>query len=457
MTAMLEKFPSASATSNEVAVVFVHGFTGDRKLTWGRIPEFLAADPQLRDWDLFGFGYESRFRFDILNLWSADAKLEEIATELNSLPELKRYKRLALVAHSMGGLVVQRALVKYPQLSARTSHVVLFGTPSAGLNKASVVSFLKQQVNNMSASGEFIKQLRSDWTRLDLDKSAPFVFLAVAGELDQFVPPVSSIEPFPEPVRRVIPGNHVTMLRADSADAPAVGLLSTFLCGGPMLGGARTAASLAIEGGEFKEVINKLWPLRAEIDDPGAVTLALALDAEGRRPEAIEVLEHRQAKGTDSLGTLAGRYKRRWILERRQSDVDRAFELYRAGYLAATTRVPADHSQAYYHGTNLMYLEMASNNNYDAARTLALSVRNHCQADTSPRGVFWRLATEGDALITLGMKDEALAIHAKAAVEQMNPWQALSIQEQSLDIAGLCGWSGAELERLSGIYQGRVQ
>ena len=236
-----------------------------------------------------------------------------------------------------------------------------------------------------------------------------------------------------------------------------------------MLGGARTAARLAIEAGEFQKVINTLWPIRSGIDDAGAVTLALALDAQGRRTDAIEVLEHRTShltshltshrisQGTDPLGALAGRYKRRWIIERRQSDVDRAFELYRAGFLAATTSVPADHGQAYYHGTNLMYLEMASNNNYDAARALALSVRNHCQADTSPKSRFWRLATEGDALIALGMKDEALAVHARAAVEEMNPWQALSIQEQSLDIAGLCGWTGAELERLSGIYQGRVQ
>jgi pimeloyl-ACP methyl ester carboxylesterase len=454
---MIERFPGLSAASNQVALVFVHGFTGDRKATWGKIPEFLASDPHLRDWDLFGFGYQSRFRFDILNLWSADAKLEEIATALFSVPELTPYKRLALVAHSMGGLVVQRALIKYPELRARTSHLLLFGTPSNGLSKASVVSFLKQQLNNMSTSGQFIKQLRSDWTDLKLNVTRPFDFLAVAGELDQFVPPASSLEPFPESVRRVIPGNHVTMLRADESGAAPVRLLSDFLSRGATPGGVRTAARLAVEKGEFQEVVDRLWPLRSEIDDAGAVTLALALDALGRRQDSIAVLESHQAKGTDPLGTLAGRYKRRWLVERRQSDLDRAFELYRAGYLRVTTSDPVNHSQAYYLGTNLMYLEMAANGNYDAARNLAAAVRQHCRLDANPTGVFWRLATEGDALITLGLKQDALAAHAQAAGQQMNPWQALSIQEQSLDVAGLCGWDRTELERLSGLYQGRVQ
>src|SRR5262249_26114888 len=153
---------------NKVAIVFVHGFTGDLKGTWGKIPQFLAADPHLSGWDLFGFGYQSRRSFDILKLWSADARLEEIAIELNATPELRPYARLAFVAHSMGGLVVQRAIVKYEELRNRTSHVILFGTPSAGLVKATLLEIFKQQIHNMSASGEFIHDLRRQWRELGL-------------------------------------------------------------------------------------------------------------------------------------------------------------------------------------------------------------------------------------------------------------------------------------------------
>jgi hypothetical protein len=97
----------------------------------------------------------------------------------------------------MGGLVIQRALVITPELRKRTTHLFLFGTPSAGLVKAHLISWLKQQVNNMSARGRFIEQLRSDWSRLKLDIAPHFKLFVAAGETDQFVPPSSSLEPFP--------------------------------------------------------------------------------------------------------------------------------------------------------------------------------------------------------------------------------------------------------------------
>jgi len=113
---------------------------------------------RLRDWDLLGFGYRITKLFDLVGLWRADAQLEEIATMLYSRPEIgvEQYATLTFVAHSMGGLVVQRALVKYEDLRARTSHVVLFGTPSDGLKTAKLFSFWKRQVRNMATGKPFI-------------------------------------------------------------------------------------------------------------------------------------------------------------------------------------------------------------------------------------------------------------------------------------------------------------
>jgi pimeloyl-ACP methyl ester carboxylesterase len=453
---MIEKFNDGSAAPNDVAIVFVHGFTGDLKGTWGKIPDFLQTEPDLSGWDLFGFGYQSRRRFDILRLWSADARLEEIAIELFSTPELRRCQRLAFVAHSMGGLVVERALVKYPDLRDRTSHVVLFGTPSAGLVKATLLSVLKQQIRNMSASGDFIRDLRREWTSLSLDTKPPFHFLAIAGEQDQFVPPESSLGPFPEPVRRVIPGNHLSMLRADSRDAPCVRTLADALTAGAAPAGARSAARLAVEEGEFQKAIEGLWPQRSELDDSGAILLSLALDAVGRREDAIEFLEGHSARGTDVLGVLAGRYKRRWTVERRRADVEKAMELYGRGYSEAAAKQPPDHDQAYYHGINLAYLELAYGGDYRAARQRAEAVLADCAAAVSPKDRFWLLASEGDALMILGRTEEAMHKHAEAARHDMNPWQALSIQEQAIRTADLCGLTAEEIERLSDLYEGRV-
>ena len=73
-------------------------------------------------------------------------------------------------------------------LRRRLTHLALFGTPSAGLRKAGLLSFWKRQIANMDADGPFIQDLRARWTAIGLDRPM-FRFITVAGELDQFVPP----------------------------------------------------------------------------------------------------------------------------------------------------------------------------------------------------------------------------------------------------------------------------
>jgi len=101
------KLPAASA-----AVVFVHGFGGDTKETWQDFPKLLAEEPKLAGWDIFTLGYDTRLRVDILKLWSADPDLNEVALKLRTDAKtgaLKDHQSLCLIAHSMGGLAVQRA------------------------------------------------------------------------------------------------------------------------------------------------------------------------------------------------------------------------------------------------------------------------------------------------------------------------------------------------------------
>jgi hypothetical protein len=258
----------------------------------------------------------------------------------------------------MGGLVIQRALVISPELRKRTTHLFLFGTPSAGLVKAHLISWLKQQVNNMSARGRFIEQLRSDWSRLKLDIAPHFKLFVAAGETDQFVPPSSSLEPFPEAFRHVIPGNHLSMLDAKSLADPCVKLLVAGITEGSALTGPRNSARVAVEAGEFQDAIDRLWPGLDRLDDGGAVQLAIALDQVDRREEAIEILRKHKPEGTDVLGVLAGRLKRRWVVTRAGDDFKSALELYQRGYDESIGKRPSDYDQAHYHGINLAYLAL---------------------------------------------------------------------------------------------------
>ena len=135
------------SNGNKAAIVFVHGFGGNPRATWGPFADCLAEDAVLRGWDIFSLGYPTTLLLpDISSLWSAEPELRTVSDEVATramLAPFHRYDALAFIAHSMGGLVVQRALVEHDTLAHRVSHVLLFGTPSFGLVKAGLFALLE--------------------------------------------------------------------------------------------------------------------------------------------------------------------------------------------------------------------------------------------------------------------------------------------------------------------------
>jgi len=111
---------------------------------------------------------------------------------------------------------LQRALLDYKDLLERTSHVFLFGTPSAGLRKAGWFKWFKRQVDDLAYNGAFIPKLRTDWEQL-WPKEPPPQFWTVAGDSDEFVPASSPLEPFSIEQRFVVPGNHLEIVKPASA------------------------------------------------------------------------------------------------------------------------------------------------------------------------------------------------------------------------------------------------
>src|SRR6185503_2136932 len=207
-----------STDTAQTAVVFVHGFGGTASATWGQFPALLAAHASLARWDIYSIGYASNLRVDVPHIWSADPPLELVSLSLRTalaVAPLNRYRAVALVAHSMGGLAAQHAMLD-PDMAGRVANLILFGTPSAGLGKALLVGRLKRQLRDMEAGGEFVTKLRSDWNAR-YSANRPFALRVVAGERDEFVPGTSSLGPFPPDVQRAVPGNHLSIVKPESA------------------------------------------------------------------------------------------------------------------------------------------------------------------------------------------------------------------------------------------------
>lgn len=399
-------------SKSRTAVIFVHGFTGDGQSTWSELGPRIMDDPLMESWDAWLITYASSFMPDLLvGLWSADADLDQIALMLCTAitkTELSQYESIVLVAHSMGGLVVQRALLNDEDIAARTHAVVLYGTPSGGLSKASRIRRFKRQLRDMVADGEFITKLRHDWNARFGEK-LPFNFLAVAGESDQFVPPMSSLDPFPKENCAVVAGNHVSMIHPHEADSGASSLAVNLINNLGKSTSRFDSAQVAVERSDFKRVVSELEPRAGQLDARALVLLAIALDATGDRGKAEKYLSDREDVGSDVLGTLGGRLKRKWLLSgRNMDDAKAAQHFYSKGLKIAEEN--ENLRQCYYLGINLAFLSLTSDSNIAkakeyAAKVLVATAQCRKEGDVDD----WLLATEAEAHLILGDLETAFA------------------------------------------------
>ncbi|MEX2261233.1 MAG: alpha/beta hydrolase [Bryobacteraceae bacterium] len=415
------------------ALLLIHGFGGNSQDTFGMFPAFLAGDPDLYDWDIYCIGYPTGLSPDITGVWAADPDLTALSGYLQTVLArglFAEYGELTLLAHSMGGLIVQRAILD-GAFEERLRHVFLFGTPSNGLRKAWLGKIFKRQARDMTHGGEFVTQLRKDWNDR-YGTGLPFRFLAVAGLEDQFVGPETSVAPFPPDLHVYVTGNHLRMVKPEQPDSDNTMLVRNELArGGASKPIATTQSGSAPSGGE-RTVVN---------------TARATERAQGTQ-KAVEFLESMPMNDTDTLGALAGMLKRLWLADpvAHSDSGHRAFALYRQGREQASKA--RDWDQAYYHGINVAFLWLALHRLPLEARRCAATVLEDCAK--APASL-WRSATEGEARLYLGRVDEALRSYAAALGLEPEPHERESMNRQALWAARLLDDDVAEM-RLNALF-----
>lgn len=411
---------------NQAAIVFVHGFGGDARETWGQFPSLITADAALKGWDVISVGYNTGLMPDIRGLWAGKPDIQKLADFMRTIINKDfsaKYQRLVLVAHSMGGLVIQRSLLDLDENERnKLIHgVILFGTPSQGLKKAHFGRIINRQIRDLGHEGAFIKQLRQDWSETIGDRPA-FRFLAVAGDLDEFVPADSSLTPFTEKYREITAGNHVDIVKPDSSDHLSYQILHNFLTE-QQYQARSNGAEVALELGEFQQVLNTLGPVKDKLDYRGQVTYALALTGIDKEEEAVDYLSKQTGNSNpEIMGTLAGRYKRRWLVNSTRSDAEQALELYEDGYAIASKPETLRPEQAYYHAINLAFLHLLYKEDFEAARSFAHIAIKYSEHKDSVDNI-WKWATLGEAHLYLQDGDKAFDYYQLALEAGPQPRQ----------------------------------
>ena len=217
-----------------VGLVFVHGFNSSPGM-WDAFAGLMAGDEELA-----GVVAEVRPRFGYataLYRWRLTRAIPSLETVADSLKEYlrteaapERFEQLVLVGHSMGGLVIQRYLVRMlaegrGRELARIKRVALLATPNAG-------SLLLRDGRRVLLGGNpQERRLRpldaqvADTLRVVLrdvvsapaepgERTCRIGFSVYAGECDAVVPPGSAQAGFPDPL--ALPGDHFTIARPDS-------------------------------------------------------------------------------------------------------------------------------------------------------------------------------------------------------------------------------------------------
>jgi pimeloyl-ACP methyl ester carboxylesterase len=427
------------------AIVFIHGFKGDVDDTWGLFPTLLGTEVALADWNILSLGYNTSLLPGTRGIWSADPDLPILGLQLQTrlgIAPLVRHTRIALIAHSMGGLVAQRALVDDPKLADRIKYLFLFGTPSAGLTKAGILARLLgplfgKQVHNMASGGEFISTLRATWTRsfgTPPEADPPFQLFVVAGDRDQFVPPAASLEPFPRRFQRVVTGDHLAMVKPADGKSESVQLVIAALTAASGTAQPTPSLRLAAEQG-VSEVASRVVAAKGTtLTEAEIVEAALAFDRAGERSRSIELLQRHIGLGTDVQGTLAGRVKRRWLQEGDPEDATWALALYGAALATATAN--EDHEQVYYHAINVAFLKFVAHGDLAQARDYAGIALAHTAQ--SPRE-YWCVTTNAEAYLYLGNQPRALELYREAMSMNVAQWKLLSAGFQAQHVAAKLG------------------
>ena len=152
-----------SRVPRRTAIVFVHGFTGHAVNTWGRMHELLVSAPATAGVDLVFYGYESTKARAHLSAGMLRQFLEAMNDPAGPLqskapPEQKTtaraqgYRKIVLVAHSLGGAIARRAMLdSLGETWTKNTKLILFAPAHQGASLAALAGELAGTSKLLSA------------------------------------------------------------------------------------------------------------------------------------------------------------------------------------------------------------------------------------------------------------------------------------------------------------------
>ena len=227
----------AKGGDSHSVVVFVHGLSGKGYKTWGQIPPRLFSGSEGEAVDVAVYDYVSGIRRLRSRGASFDFWVKQLAAHLHKLEG--SYHNIFLVGHSLGGLIVEAAAMKFVQASRKSyaeaasplAALVLVAAPRAGSGWALPAlarllpdfSVLGRLTNRNADVDEFFA---TNVERLNTVSSATGRFVlptyaALAGA-DRYVSTFSAAFGVPTGQRLHLTGSHSSIVKPADHDSEIV-------------------------------------------------------------------------------------------------------------------------------------------------------------------------------------------------------------------------------------------
>ena len=244
-------------SGSDIAIVFLHGYSGTAVGTWKQFDSLLFDFPPAENADLFFIGYPSTTRTTEANSYYFLEILDTLFTKAAasrrpfSIPgnRIEPYRKIVVVAHSMGSVVARRALLMADtnqRTWTRKVAMVLFAPAHLGARfqnhvdstMASVFKLIWQfgqfrspAINDLRIGSPYLKQLRDDVTNALQMYPPPNHLIAkrVIHGFDDIIVDQPGYAFCADPSSIFIPGTHTSLCKPGGIESPAVQHLRIFL------------------------------------------------------------------------------------------------------------------------------------------------------------------------------------------------------------------------------------
>ncbi|WP_198115890.1 esterase/lipase family protein [Massilia rhizosphaerae] len=301
------------------AIIFVHGLGGSEK-TWGLFDELLESDQSV-DWDVSHFVYPTPpLGFRVVAFFQSNYQpIEVLAQALKNQIDIRfqDFDEIALVGHSLGGLIIRQYLMneRIAQRTTKITKIVLYATPNTGADLARIGKALSFGENGhtrqLCKNSDFLNILNRNWASSGIESTVDIT--VIVGGNDRIVPRESVEANFRTQDREplvILEAGHRDIAKPKSVDDDRYVFLVSSLKKKLRLTQLKTLGGMPL--GE--------WARYAHLN-----TLPFHLDAK-RGLQIEEVLKHfGQHQKTLRVTGLSGLGKTRLVFEAsRRLDTDRA-------------------------------------------------------------------------------------------------------------------------------------